>query len=106
MDPGELDKRISIMVSTKIARDAAGAPVMGLTEIARPWAKVIQEGGREFLANDATRTEKRVVFRIWARSDFDASAVIRYKQVDHDIKDIRPFDDVTEIHTAVRGIAA
>lgn len=106
MDPGEFDKRISLMISTEIGRDAAGSPIMGLTELARPWAKVVQQGGREFIAGDGEQTEKRVVFRVYSGLAFDTSAIVRFNAVDHDIKDIRPFDDVTEIHTVVPKVSA
>ena len=105
MDPGELDKRVLLLRLAETGRDGAGAPITEEVEIARPWAKVIEQGGREFFAADGLQTEKRVVFRVWARDDLDTLTVfVRYRGVHHDIKDLRPFDDVTEIHTVARPV--
>lgn len=98
MDPGELDTRIQLIRLDKTGRDAAGAPTTARVEVARPWAKVTYPGGREFLAADGQATERRVVIRIYARSDIDTDMIVVAKGQDYEIKDIRPFDDVTEIH--------
>lgn len=103
MDPGELDKRISLMRMVETGRDGVGAPIVSLVEFASVWAKVIYPGGREFLASDGQTTERKVVFRIWARSDIDTDTVITLGSDDHDVQDIRPFDDVTELHTVTRA---
>lgn len=99
MDPGELDKKVSLVRQVPQGRDAVGAPITYPAEVTQVWAKVIYPGGREFLANDGRQTERRVVFRVWARSDLDTGTIIRFGDVDHDVQDVRPFDDVTEIHT-------
>ncbi len=106
MDPGELDKRIEIAMPQPAGRDRAGAPITTPDMIARVWAKVIQQGGREFIAGEGEQTERRIIFRIWARSDFDSTAIVTYRGEAYEIRDIRAFDDVTEIHGATRRIAA
>ncbi len=106
MDPGEFDTRIQLIRLGKTGRDAAGAPVVTRIEIARPWAKLTYPGGREFLAADGQQTERKVVIRLYARSDIDTDTVVVVKGQDHDIQDIRPFDDVMELHTvAVAPVA-
>lgn len=101
MDPGEFDKRIALIRLNKTGRDAAGAPVEQRVEVARPWAKVTYPGGKEFLASDGADTQRRVVFRIYARA-VDVSMIVHHSGQDHDIQDIRPFDDVTEIHAVAK----
>lgn len=103
MDPGELDKRIELGRMEASGRDGAGAPIVEFVRFAHPWAKVVYPGGREFLSGDGEVTSRRVVFRIWARSDVDTSVVVRFQGVDHDVQDIRPFDDVTELHTVAQA---
>lgn len=106
MDPGELDKIIEIAIPQRVGRDKAGAPITLPATIARPWAKVIQQGGREFIAGDGEQTVKRAVFRIWPRGDFDSTATVIYAGQVYEISDIRSFDDVTEIHGVTRRITA
>lgn len=103
MDPGEFDKRIALVRLVEIGRDGAGAPITQRQLIANVWAKVQYPGGREFLSGDGEVTSRRVVFRIYARGDVDTDTVIAFKGVDHDVQDIRPFDDVTEIHTVAKA---
>lgn len=103
MDPGEFDTRIRFVRLDQTGRDAAGAPVVARVEIAKPWAKVIYAGGREFLAGDGEQTERRVVFRTYPVPGADTEALIELNDVDHEIKDIRPFDDVHEFHTVSRA---
>lgn len=104
MDPGEFDTRVRfVRLEETGERDGAGAPVVGRVEIARPWAKVSYPGGREFLAGDGEQTERRVVFRTYPVDGVDTEAVIELNGQDHEIKDIRPFDDVHEFHTIARA---
>ncbi len=105
MDPGELDKRVSLMRMVETGRDGAGAPIVAPIEFASVWAKVVYPGGREFLASDGQTTERKVVFRIWARRDIDTETVVALGCDHHDVQDIRPFDDVTELHTVTRAPA-
>lgn len=103
MDPGEFDTKIQLIRLDRTGRDAAGAPTVQRVEIARPWAKLTYPGGREFLAADGQTTERKVVIRLYARSDVDTDTVAVVKGQDHDIKDIRPFDDVMELHTIAKA---
>lgn len=103
MDPGEFDKRVALVRLVEGGRDGAGAPVTQRQLIANVWAKVQYAGGREFLSGDGEVTSRRVVFRVYARDDIDTETVIAFKGQDHDVQDIRPFDDVTEIHTVVKA---
>lgn len=103
MDPGQLNRRVELVRLAQSGRDGAGAPINARQVFARPWAKVIYPGGREFLAGDGEVTERRVVFRIYARGDVDVGVVVVFNAVDHDIQDIRPFDDVMELHTVSKA---
>lgn len=103
MDPGEFDTRVQLIRLDETGRDAAGAPVTQRVEIARPWAKLTYPGGREFLAADGETTERKVVIRLYARTDIDTDVIVVAKGQDHDIQDIRPFDDVLELHTVARA---
>lgn len=105
MNPGELNKRIELVRDAVTGRDAAGAPQRQRQVVAEPWAKVTYPGGREFLAGDGEVTARRVVFRIWARSDVDVGMIVFFGGDDHDIQDIRPFDDVLELHTVAKAMA-
>lgn len=101
MDPGEFDKRIALVRLVETGRDGAGAPIVQRQTIATVYAKVQYPGGREFLSGDGEVTSRRVIFRIYARNDVDTGVVVAFAGQDHDVQDIRPFDDVTEIHTVV-----
>ena len=98
MDPGEFNTRVSLMRDVQIGRDAAGAPIIERQVTARPWAKLTYPGGREFLSNDGQSTEKKAVIRMYARRDLDTDTTIVAAGRTWDIKDVRPFDDVVEIH--------
>lgn len=106
MDPGEFNKRVQIVKLVSNGRDAAGAPQVQRQEVARPWAKVAYPGGREFLAGDGEVTERRVVFRLYPLAGVDVGLLVVFKGVDHDIQDIRPFDDVIELHTVSKAPVA
>lgn len=99
MDPGELNNLVTLVGFYDGGRDGAGAPTKVRNPYADVWAKVTYAGGREFLANSGEEASRKAVFRIWAREDVDVAMAIRFRGVDWDIQDIRPFDDVLEIHT-------
>lgn len=106
MNPGELGKRVALVRDAMTGRDAAGAPQRQRQVVAQPWAKVVYPGGREFLAGDGEVSSRRVVFRIWARNDVDVGMIVAFNGLDHDIQDIRPFDDVIELHTVGKAPVA
>lgn len=103
MDPGRFNKRIRLVRLDETGRDAAGAPVLGRVEIARPWAELIYPGGREFLASDGEVTERKVVARIYTRDDVDTDTTVVIGGVDHEIQDVRPVNDLMELHLMVRA---
>ena len=98
MDPGEFNVRVSLIQDVQMGRDAAGAPIIERREVARPWAKLAFPGGREFLSNNGLTTEKKVVIRMYARRDVDTATTIVAAGTTYDVKDVRPFDDVIEVH--------
>lgn len=102
MDPGEFNTRVSVIRDVQVGRDAAGAPIMERHEVARPWAKLTFPGGREFLQSDGVSTEKKVVIRMYPRHDIDTDTTIVARGSAYDVKDVRPFDDVIEIHAVAK----
>ncbi|RZJ06111.1 MAG: head-tail adaptor protein [Brevundimonas sp.] len=106
MDPGEFDKRIRIVKLGPGARDAAGAPLSARVLVGRPWAKVAYPGGREFLQGDGEVKVRKVVFRIYPLAGVDIGQVVEFDGLDHDIQDLRPFDDVVELHTVGKAPVA
>lgn len=66
MGAGQLDQHIAIETPT-ITTDELGQEVPTWAVQARPWAKVKETPGREFLSGDF-RAEERVVFVIYWRS--------------------------------------
>jgi len=103
MDPGEFDKRITVTTKVRSGRDAVGAPVEHSAPELQPWAKVVQGSGREFLSGEGESSERRVVFRLYRDDRVTTDSVVRYGDIDHDIQDIRAFDDVMELHTVARA---
>ena len=63
MQAGRLDRRITIERKTTVP-DEVGDPVESWAELSTRWANVKHQGGREFLAAGAERTEARTVFTI------------------------------------------
>lgn len=106
MDPGEFDKRVRIVKLAVGGRDGVGAPQTNRQEVARPWAKATYPGGREFLQSDGEVTVRKVVFRIYPIAGVDVGQVVEHDGMDHDIQDIRPFDDVLELHTVGKAPVA
>lgn len=98
MDPGELNNLVTLVGFYDGGRDGAGAPTKVRNPYADVWAKVTYAGGREFLANNGEATTRKAVFRIWARDDVDVGLMIHHRGIDWDIQDVRPFNDVLEIH--------
>ncbi|MFN3836820.1 MAG: phage head closure protein [Brevundimonas sp.] len=102
MDPGEFNVRVTLIQDVQVGRDAAGAPIIERHEVAWPWAKITYPGGREFLQNDGQAVEKKALIRIYARKGVDTDTTIQAAGSTWDIKDIRPFDDVLEIHAVAQ----
>jgi hypothetical protein len=51
-------------------------------------------------------TVRKVVFRIYPIAGFDVGQFVEHDGMDHDIQDIRPFDDVLELHTVGKAPVA
>lgn len=102
MDPGEFNTRVSLVQDVQTGRDAAGAPIIERQVVARPWAKLTYAGGREFLSQDGVTTEQKAVIRMYARRGVDTSTTIVADGSTWDVKDVRPFDDVIEVHAVAQ----
>lgn len=76
MDAGQFDQRIAIEQPT-IAPDALGQEVETWAVTARPWAKVMETPGREFLSGDY-KAEEKAVFVIRHRT-LDSTARVAWR---------------------------
>lgn len=63
MNPGELDKRVTIQHAT-VTDDADGAPVEGFADGFKRWAKVRPVRGREAYVNDQVLGELDLVIEL------------------------------------------
>lgn len=106
MDPGEFDTLVRIVRPTKSGRDGAGEPIVADVPIADAWAKLTYPGGREFLTGQGEVTSQRVVFRVYRDDRIDTRAKVIANGNRHDIQDVRPFDDVMELHAVARAPVA
>ena len=66
MDSGKLDQRIVIQARTT-SRNAIGEEVESWEEDGRPWARVVETPGREFLKGEV-QAEGKAVFQIRYRT--------------------------------------
>lgn len=68
MNPGKMDRRVSIQALT-VTRGAAGGAVETYSLLDTVWAERIEEGAREFRSGGALHAEATTLFRIRYRSD-------------------------------------
>jgi SPP1 family predicted phage head-tail adaptor len=102
VDPGEFNTRVDLIRDVETGRDAVGAPIIQRMVVARPWAKLTYPGGREFLLSDGKATERKAVIRMYARRDVDNDTTISADGAAWDVKDVRRFDDVIEVHAVAQ----
>lgn len=88
MRAGDLDRRITIERVT-IETSPSGEPIETWNALATVWAKVDQQGGREFFATVQEVSERKVVFRIrWIEGLTVLDRVVLDGAV-HDIEEVR-----------------
>ncbi len=63
MRAGDLDRRISVQRQDVIGDDGFGNEITAWVTYAERWASFTQSGGREFFAQAALQSDRRVVFR-------------------------------------------
>lgn len=104
MDPGSLDKLISLRAKVETGRDAARAPIIALQEFAKVWSRVTYTGGKEFLAGDGETKVRKVVFKIYPRDDVSTDTVVVFGAVEHDVQDVVIWDDAVELHAVAKPL--
>ena len=89
MDAGQLDQRILIETPV-LETDALGAqlPESSWMFHSRPWAKVTEAAGREFLKGGNIQGEARAVFQVRFREDMDSTARVTWRDRIFDIEEI------------------
>lgn len=88
MRAGDLDRRIIIERAT-ITYSPSGSPIETWEPLATVWAKVDQQGGREFFATAQEVSERKVVFRIrWIEGLTVLDRVI-CDEVQYNIEEVR-----------------
>lgn len=66
IEAGELDQRIMVLAPT-VTENALNEEVETFYELRRPWARPMEEKGREFVAADQMTALHKVAFKIrWA----------------------------------------
>lgn len=104
MRSGDLDRRITIERVT-IGESPSGEPTETWNALATVWAKVEQQGGREFFASAQEVSERKVVFRIrWIEGLTVLDRVVCDGDV-HDIHEVRRLGrkEGLELHTTAAG---
>lgn len=77
MRAGTLDRRITIQREEVVGDDGFGNEIMDWVDYAERSASFVQQGGREFFAQAAIQSERRVVFRCrWVEGVTPAYRVI------------------------------
>jgi SPP1 family predicted phage head-tail adaptor len=78
IQPGALNKHITIIKNTGTTSDAYNNPVPVWTDSSTRWAQVITEGGREFYAAQRVQAETKVLFKLRYTNAIDVKDRIRY----------------------------
>ena len=100
MRAGDIDRRITIERLT-VTYSESGEPIQAWEAVATVWAKVEQQGGREFFATAQEVSERKVVFRIrWIEGLTVLDRVMLDGAV-HDIHEVRRLGrkEGVELHT-------
>lgn len=92
MNPGKLDRRITIQELT-VTRGDSGCVIEGWSELDTVWAEKIEEGSREFRSAGALHAEMTRLFRIRHRSDITTKHRISFGGRLHDILGTVPDDN-------------
>ncbi|CAK7257248.1 MULTISPECIES: phage head closure protein [unclassified Shinella] len=88
MRAGAIDRRITIQRYSVVGDDGMGNQITEWADLATVWAKVRQEGGREFFAQAAIQAERRVIFTIrWM--EVWVIDRIQYDGIEYNIKEVR-----------------
>lgn len=104
MRAGDLDRRITIERAT-IEYSGSGEPIETWNALATVWAKVDQQGGREFFATAQEVSERKVVFRIRWIEGLNVLDRVMLDGAEHDIHEVRRLGrkEGVELHTTAAG---
>lgn len=89
MRAGDLDRRIVIQRKQVVGDDGYGNTITDWVDYADRSASFMQSGGREFFAQAAIQSERRIVFRCrWVEGVTSDDRVV-CDGIVHDIKEVR-----------------
>ena len=100
MRAGDLDRSITIERFTT-GESPSGEPIETWEPLATVWAKVDQQGGREFFATVQEVSERKVVFRIRWIEGLTVLDRVMLDGAQHDIHEVRRLGrkEGVELHT-------
>lgn len=88
MNPGKLDRKITLQ-SLTVTRGAAGGAVNSFVDFATRSAEKVDTAGREFRAAGSLRAETTAVFRIRYLAGLTTRHQLVYESRAHDILEIK-----------------
>jgi SPP1 family predicted phage head-tail adaptor len=88
MKAGPLDRRVTIQRKT-VVYDEYNEAIEAWAELATLSAQVVQQSGREFLSNDQTQAERRVLFRLRWFKGVTVLDRVTYGGRVHNIQDVK-----------------
>lgn len=97
VNPGELDKRIQIILNKNAGINANGFPQDSEKIVRTCWAKVTNTSGSEIIKanSEFSDAKKRFLIR-YTDIEINTDMIVRYKGRDHDIKYVNPYEDNKE----------
>lgn len=106
VNPGDLNKKILIIRTSKPTYDEEGHKVTREEVIRDCWAKVTNTSGSELIkaGTELAEAKKRFLIR-YTDAEINAAMVVRYNGKDHDILYVNPYGDskeYLEIWTALK----
>lgn len=89
MARGKFNRRIALQ-RRQGGRTPSGQPIDEWVEVAKPWAQVLTQNGKEFIAADRETAERRVSLRIRYRTDVTPAWRVIYGGQPCDIHAVLP----------------
>ncbi|MBB4264804.1 phage head closure protein [Roseospira visakhapatnamensis] len=99
MDPGRLDRRVTIKREIWTPRPDGGFDTV-MVVVVTVWAHVHQTSGGEFVKADMVTAERRAVFTMHHRSDLTTADVLEWDGVAWNVRALRELGrrEAIEIH--------
>lgn len=102
MDPGELNRKITIQQFTP---DPVDEEIKVWSNVATPWAKKAHQSSREFFAAQKVNSETTDLFIIWYRSGIDTKTRVVYDGKNYDVLGANdPDGSRWELHLLCRAV--